>query len=187
MYMPERAYASPCTRTHRSTAAPGRAERAVHPVHGGMGRTVLNCPEQLIVGTRHVRVQEKLLEQGDSLASFNAALDIARTFEATKSHVAELLATEPVHVYAMVSTLPTAQARNRCDQCGRSHAAKKESCPAHGQKCHNCGKLGHFSRLCRSSSAASKPGQTAGKGKSNHRRSDKRKAVNTVELQMTSH
>ena len=70
--------------------------------------------EQLIVGTRHVRVQEKLLEQGDSLASLNAALDIARTFEATKSHVAELQATEPVRVHAMASTLPTAQARNKC-------------------------------------------------------------------------
>ena len=137
--------------------------------------------EQLIVGTRHVRVQEKLLEQGDSLASLNAALDIARTFEATKSHDAELQGTEPVQVHAMASTLPTAQAHNKCDRCGRSHAAKKESCPAHGQKCHNCGKLGHFSRLCRSSSAASKPGQAAGKGKPNHRRSDKRKTVNPVE------
>ena len=35
--------------------------------------------EQLIVGTKHVAVQEKLLEKGDALASLDAALDIART------------------------------------------------------------------------------------------------------------
>ena len=40
--------------------------------------------EQLIVGTKHVQVQEKLLEKGDGLASLDAAMDIARTFEATK-------------------------------------------------------------------------------------------------------
>ena len=44
--------------------------------------------EQLIIGMRHVTVQEKLLEKGDSLASLDAALGIARTYEATKAHVA---------------------------------------------------------------------------------------------------
>ena len=49
--------------------------------------------EQLIVGTKHVAVQEKLLEKGDALANLDAALDIARTYEATKAHVAQLQAT----------------------------------------------------------------------------------------------
>ena len=49
--------------------------------------------EQLIVGTKHVAVQEKFLEKGDAFASLDAALDIARTYEATKAHVAQLQAT----------------------------------------------------------------------------------------------
>ena len=52
--------------------------------------TNIRLIEQLIVGTKHVQIQEKLLEKGDSLSSLDAALDIARTYEATKSHVAQL-------------------------------------------------------------------------------------------------
>ena len=43
--------------------------------------------EQLIIGTTHMEVREKLLEKGDALASMEEAMDIARTFETTKAHV----------------------------------------------------------------------------------------------------
>ena len=55
--------------------------------------TNIRLTEQLIVGMKHVEVQEKLLEKGDALASLKAAMDIARIFEATKAHVAQLQAT----------------------------------------------------------------------------------------------
>ena len=38
-----------------------------------------------------------------------------------------------------------------CFRCGSfSHLANKPSCPAVGVKCNKCGKIGHFSRVCRS-------------------------------------
>ena len=45
--------------------------------------TKIRLTGQLIVGTKHVEVQEKLLEKGDALASLKAAMDIARKFEGT--------------------------------------------------------------------------------------------------------
>ena len=53
--------------------------------------------EQLIVGTKHTEVQEKLLEKGDSLSSFDMALETARTFEATKDQLAKLQTKIDVH------------------------------------------------------------------------------------------
>ena len=114
--------------------------------------------EQLIVGTKHVQVQEKLLEKGDGLASLDAAMDIARTFEATKLHVAQLQAAGPVQVDA-VSTRRTPHPP--CGRCGLSHGEDIESCPAYGKKCHVCGKLGHFRRFCRSSGGNQKTPRTS--------------------------
>ena len=38
---------------------------------------------------------------------------------------------------------------NQCGLCGGSYPHVGD-CPAQGKKCHNCGKLNHFSRVCRS-------------------------------------
>ena len=62
-------------------------------IHGPHGDKYILQTKQLIVGTKHIEVQEKLLEKGDALASLEAAMDIARTFQATKAHVAQLQAT----------------------------------------------------------------------------------------------
>ena len=45
--------------------------------------------EQLTIGTQHDCVRGKLVERGDGLASLDEAMDIARTFETTKAHVAQ--------------------------------------------------------------------------------------------------
>ncbi|KAL1279192.1 hypothetical protein QQF64_025865 [Cirrhinus molitorella] len=37
-----------------------------------------------------------------------------------------------------------------CKNCGNNHVAKKEKCPAFGQLCHNCKKMNHFKKCCRS-------------------------------------
>ena len=46
--------------------------------------------EQLIVGSRHKTVQEKLLEKGDQLSSLDEGLEVARTHEATATQMAQL-------------------------------------------------------------------------------------------------
>ena len=114
--------------------------------------TNIRLTEQLIVGTKHVQVQEKLLEKGDALASLEAAMDIARTFEATKAHVAQLQATGPLQVHAVASKR-TSSSRPPCSRCGTSHGSKWEACPAHGQKCHACGRRGHYAQFCRTGSS----------------------------------
>lgn len=39
----------------------------------------------------------------------------------------------------------------KCFRCGsKDHNAKNSSCPAINEKCKNCGKIGHFKRVCRS-------------------------------------
>ena len=34
---------------------------------------------------------------------------------------------------------------SKCGRCGNNHGSR---CPAFGQSCHKCGKLGHFSKMC---------------------------------------
>ena len=46
---------------------------------------------------------------------------------------------------AGASSTPTSDS---CENCGLQHA--KGSCPAYRQKCHGCGRHGHFKRMCKS-------------------------------------
>ena len=87
--------------------------------------TNIRLTEQLIVGTKHVEVQEKLLEKGDALAGLEAAMDIARKFEATKAHVAQVQATGLLPVQA-VALKRTSSSHPPCCRCGTSHGPKWE-------------------------------------------------------------
>ena len=109
--------------------------------------------EQLIVGTNHVQIQEKLLEKGDSLSSLDAALDIARTYEATKSHVAQMQAPSMAGVHD-VRTQKSKEKKDdgsssNCSHCGPDHRTS-DKCPAQGDVCKKCGKLNHWAKVCRS-------------------------------------
>ena len=124
--------------------------------------------EQLIVGTRFKAVQEKLLEKGDSLSSLDAALDVARTHEATVSQMAELShavggSSQPnAHVDVVQSqshSQPHPSNRSKvsssqlgvttkCQFCGKE-AHDRSVCPARAVTCHFCKKVGHFQKVCR--------------------------------------
>ena len=57
-------------------------------------------------------------------------------------------------------------ADSKCGHCGRSypHEGGRESCPAFKQRCHNCGTVGHYAKLCRKPQANSH-GQNRGQGR----------------------
>ena len=101
-----------------------------------VGETHVRLIEQIIVGTKHVAVQEKLLEKGDSLSSLDAALDIARTYEATKSHVAQLQSTSSSTVHGVQKQQSSASASTNCTRCGLDHSTTA-TCPAKGATCLN--------------------------------------------------
>lgn len=43
------------------------------------------------------------------------------------------------------------QNSNKCYRCGSfKHIASSKLCPALSSKCHNCNRVGHFSRVCKS-------------------------------------
>ena len=41
-----------------------------------------------------------------------------------------------------------------CRNCGGTHPAKRDQCPAFGQQCHNCGKQNHFKSQCKSAKSS---------------------------------
>ena len=78
--------------------------------------------EQLIVGTKHVAFQEKLLEKGGTLASLDAALHIARIYGATMAHVTQLQATPATaEVVHDVGTRKPKRPDDSCTRCGLNH------------------------------------------------------------------
>ena len=69
------------------------------------------------------------------LASLEAAMDIARTFEATKAHVAQLRATGPLQVHA-VAAKRTSSSHPPCSRCGTIAWIKVGGMPCNGTELH---------------------------------------------------
>ena len=108
--------------------------------------------EQLIVGVRHGKVQEKLLCRDETL-TLDAAMEIARTHEATLANMQQFAggANSISHVSRSRRTRDSSgrrQVPNSCGKCGSRHAPT-ERCPAEGSTCNACGKLNHWQRVCR--------------------------------------
>ena len=108
--------------------------------------------EQLIVGVRQGKVQEKLLCRDETL-TLDAAMDIARTHEATLANMQQFAgdANSISHVSRSRKTRDPSGRRKvptSCGKCGRRHAPT-ERCPAEGSTCNACGKLHHWQRVCR--------------------------------------
>ena len=104
--------------------------------------------EQLIVGTKHSKVQERLLEGGSDL-TLDEALDKARTYEATQRHMEQLsTATSSSRLPETVHAISKSVGHADCGKCGRTHHPSK--CPAHGSTCNKCGKANHWANVCRS-------------------------------------
>ncbi|KAL0153866.1 hypothetical protein M9458_050848 [Cirrhinus mrigala] len=56
------------------------------------------------------------------------------------------------HVVTELNLHSTRRGNRTCYRCGaKNHLANATNCPAARAKCHTCGKIGHFSKVCRSS------------------------------------
>jgi hypothetical protein len=142
--------------------------------------------EQLIIGTRHKKVQEILLEKDDKF-KLDDAIDIARTREATQAHIEQIGVDSGVvhsvrHSRYNKQTPPAHSQYNKqsnnsyhksCRNCGGSHAYNK--CPAYGATCEKCGKVNHWQAVCLSApTGASANSASASNYNSRSRTSSKR-------------
>ena len=105
--------------------------------------------EQLIQGTAHKTVQEKLLSMDDTL-TVDKAIDVARTYEATKAHMEAFTSTTTSVDYIgykgqtrNLNPKNTINHNNKCGKCGK-HYLHKGKCPAQGANCNYCSKANHW-------------------------------------------
>ena len=117
--------------------------------------------DTIFFGCESEQVKSKLLKEAD--LTLTKALNIARTEEATKAQIRDLQGSNAV-LHAMHMKKKGASQRKdhakkskeqqkgeECSRCGTSHGTLRDDCPARSSKCLNCGKIGHWRSVCRSS------------------------------------
>ncbi|KAJ8044300.1 hypothetical protein HOLleu_11732 [Holothuria leucospilota] len=110
--------------------------------------------EQLILGTAHKKVQEKLLGEDETL-TVDKAMNIPRTCEATKAHV-EAFTSATVSVDFInrkgqnknLGSRSKADSQTKCRKCNLKYPHKGK-CPAEGSTCNYCQKPNHWEAACR--------------------------------------
>ena len=118
----------------------------------------LEIKRQIIQGTSSLRLRRKAIEQSLNLENL---LKVARAMETADEQTTEMekqqsnavgygrnKATD-VQQKENSRGLPKSGLRNnRCGLCGGNYP-HQGTCPAQGKKCLNCGKMNHFSKVCR--------------------------------------
>nr|XP_054762076.1 uncharacterized protein LOC129268563 [Lytechinus pictus] len=115
-------------------------------------------------------LRRRLLRERD--LTLKTLLDIARASEAAASQADEMEGKSAREYASKVTAYPgqyrgerrlrgpprgpppprTSPGDERCGNCGRSgHRSRDSNCPARGQTCSKCKKVGHFGQVCRSS------------------------------------
>ncbi|XP_075532412.1 uncharacterized protein LOC142565772 [Dermacentor variabilis] len=103
---------------------------------------------QLLEGTSSRTTRERMLYEGSSL-TLQRAVDIGKQIEQTQQELGEF-AHSTVNKIQDVRKRSDSEQRS-CYRCGSSsHMANSAACPATNKRCHSCGKIGHFSSMCKS-------------------------------------
>ena len=111
-----------------SCADPGLRRRALRD-------STLDLPKLLVLARTHEATEQQAKQIEDDLGK----LSLARQLQPT--------------THAVLNIAQQAA----CPNCGTSHTPSWESCPAQGRACTHCGKLNHFSIVCRSRLAGRPP------------------------------
>ena len=122
--------------------------------------------DKIVCGVKSQALRGRLLRE--AVLDLQRAIDISRASELSKEQM-KTLSADPKKIdhlgknkrqqkqrgkqpqqQSKPSNDRTPQSQKKpCGNCGRNHEPR--SCPAYGKACRSCGKLGHFSKLCRSS------------------------------------
>jgi hypothetical protein len=111
------------------------------------------------LGTNDPEVQKSVIGRDEKL-TLNTAIDIARSYEATKRQMNSLSNQNKGNpqridnIYSRKKLNADNKNHNniiQCRNCGKTHKLPhKGNCPAHGTTCRNCGKLNHWQLVCKS-------------------------------------
>lgn len=119
-----------------------------------------------------MELRKKILIIGDSI-TLEKIITEANTLEVVNNQLEDYehkLKNQDVNAVTNSETSKSEERRNRvemdkgCGRCGSyRHVSQDIKCPAKGEKCHGCGKLGHFRRQCRTKSMQKRKLENTGK------------------------
>ena len=114
--------------------------------------------DRLVCGVRGNTLRKQLLQKRG--LKLDMCIDMCRASENTMRQLHVMEGENQVHqmqppIRRNKSTkkYPAKQTGDKteseCGNCGLQHGPKRESCPAYGRTCSNCGKANHYARKCR--------------------------------------
>ena len=103
--------------------------------------------DRIVAGIRSDIIRKRLLEESDR--TLEKVLRISNAFAAAQSQ-AKTIAQTSAQVSKVAFGPASDSNKSTCFYCGNSWHPKAD-CPASGKTCTNCGKLNHYSKVCKSS------------------------------------
>jgi len=103
--------------------------------------------DRIVVGIKDKSLSEKL--QLDSELTLERAVTQVRNAELVKLQQKELQESHHPKIVERVQSRPRNNSNSkRCPACGYECLKKQHRCPAVSARCYQCGKFGHFRRMC---------------------------------------